>query len=205
MHNPTHRLGVAYPNGGLNRRFGGASQAARMAAGRSGNWHRFGEANIGTRNSFRSTMSQAGTRNVRAPQGSSSWQHFQSRQSDRAPAQRYQAPAQRYQAPAQRYQAPAQRYQAPAQRYQAPAQRYQAPAQRYQAPAQRYQAPAQRYQAPAQRYQAPAQRSFGSAPRMSAPSFRGGGSFRSYGGGGHVNVGGAAHTSGGGRVHGGRR
>jgi hypothetical protein len=69
--------------------------------------------------------------------------------------------------------------------------------QRYQAPAQRYQAPAQRYQAPAQRYQAPAQ-SFRSAPRMSAPSFGGGGA-RSFGGGG------AARSFGGGGGGGGAR
>ena len=46
-HDPAHRLGASYPNGQLNSRFGAASQASRLAAGRSGNWHSFGEGNIG--------------------------------------------------------------------------------------------------------------------------------------------------------------
>ena len=223
-HDPGHRLGVAYSNRQLSGRFGAASQASRMAAGQSGNWHRFGEGNIGG-NSFRGTAPQAGARNSQAPAGSG-WQRFQGRQGNPAPAQRNQAPAQRNQAsvqrnqasaqrnqaPVQRNQAPMQRNQAPMQRYQAPAQQYQGSAQRYQAPAQRYQAPMQRNQAPAQSYQAPAQR-FQSAPRMSAPnyggggagsrSFSGGGGGGSFGGGGSRSFsggggGGAAHSSGGG-------
>ena len=168
-HDPAHRMGVAYPNGRLNSRFGAASQASRMAAGRSGNWQRFGAGNAGNRSSFRGSTPQAGARGFQGAQSSSGWQHFQGRQSSGAPAQRYQAPAQHFGAPAQRYQGPV-----------------------------------QRYQAPAQRYQAPAQRSFQSAPRNSAPSFRGGGgggSVRSSGGGGSSHSsggGGGSHSSGGG-------
>lgn len=114
-HDPGHRLGVAYPNRQLSGRFGAASQASRMAAGQSGNWHRFGEGNIGG-NSLRGAASQAG--GARNSQASSGWQHFQGRQSYQAPAQRYQGSAQRYQGMAQRYQGSAQRYQAPTQRYQ---------------------------------------------------------------------------------------
>jgi uncharacterized membrane protein YgcG len=38
VHDPGHRLGVAYPNRQLSSRFGAASQASRVAAGRPGNW-----------------------------------------------------------------------------------------------------------------------------------------------------------------------
>ena len=69
-----------------------------------------------------------------------------------------------------------------------------APAQRYAAPTQRYAAPAQRYSAPA--YSAP-QRSFQAAPRLSAPSYGGGGA-RSFGGGGGVSHGSAGGGHGGG-------
>jgi len=55
VHDPGHPLGVAYPNLQLSSRFGAASQASRMAAGRSGNWHGFGEGNVGNLESFRST------------------------------------------------------------------------------------------------------------------------------------------------------
>ena len=163
VHDPGHRLGVAYPNSRLSGRFGAASQASRMAAGQSGNWHRFGEGNIGG-NSFREA---GGARNSPASPGSSGWQRFQGRQGS---AQSYQGSAQRYQGSAQRYQAPAQRYQGSAQRYQAPTQRYQGSVQRYQ-----------------------------SAPRMSAPSYGGGGS-RSFSGGGSSSFGGGggSHSSGGG-------
>jgi hypothetical protein len=136
MHDPGHRLGVAYPNSRLNSRFGAASQATRVAAGQSGNWHRFGEGNVAG-NSFRGAAPQVGGRTFQSSPSASGWQHFQGRQGSVSPG--FQG------------------------------------RQSYQAPAQRYQAPAQRYQAPAQRYQ--------SAPRMSAPSYSGGGS-RSYGGGG---------------------
>jgi hypothetical protein len=145
-HDPAHRLGAGYPNGALNARFGAASQASRVAAGRSGNWHTFSGTNAGV-NSFRGASPQAGVRGAEGFRGAQSSQGGQS----------YRAPA---------------------------------------APAQRYAAPAQRYSAPA--YSAP-QRSFQSAPRMSAPSYGGGGGSRSFGGGGGVSHG----SAGGG--HGGRR
>jgi uncharacterized membrane protein YgcG len=78
-------------------------------------------------------------------------------------------------------------------------------AQGNQAPAQRYSAPAQRYSAPAQWYSAPAQ-SYQSAPRMSAPSYSGGGgASRSFGSGGGARSSGGGHSSGGGASHGGGR
>jgi hypothetical protein len=203
MHDPGHRLGVGYTTSQLSNRYGAASQASRLASGRSGNYHSFGQGNVGAANSYRGATQAAGARSYQGAQqqGASGYQRFQGGR------QAYQAPAQRSQAPAaqQRYNAPAgqQRYNAPAgqQRYNAPAgqQRYQAPAgqQRYSAPStQRYQAPAQSYRAPQQSYQ--------SAPRASAPSYSGG-SARSYGGGGsfHGSSGGGSHASSGG--HSGRR
>jgi hypothetical protein len=161
MHDPSHRLGAAYPNGRLNSRFGAASQASRMAAGRSGNWHSFGESNVGNRSSFAGARSASpGARSFQGAGGSSGWQHFQGRQS-------------------------------------------------YQPSAQRYQGSTQRYGASAQRYGSAGQRSYQSAPRMSAPSYRGGsvrsysgGGSRSYGGGGsHSFSGGGSHSSGGGGGH----
>jgi uncharacterized membrane protein YgcG len=169
VHDADHRLGVAYPNRQLSGRFGAASQASRMAAGRSGDWHRFGEGNIGNRNSFRGAAPQVGAPNSRASAGSSNWQHFQGRQSQQAPAQRSQAPAQRYQAPAQRSQ-------------QAPAQRSQAPAQRYQAPQQHFQS-APRMSAPNFGGGGGGSRNFGGGG--GSRSFGGGGGSRSFGGGGH--------------------
>jgi hypothetical protein len=191
QHNPSHRLGVAYPNSRLASRYQSASLASRSAMARSGsfnsprqaaagNWSHFGSAAAPAYGNRSLTPGARGT----APQSAGraaggQWQHFQGSQGYAAPAQRYSAPAQRYSAPAQRYSAPAQRYAAPAQRYAAPAQRYAAPAQRYQ-----------------------------SAPRMSAPSYGGGG--RSFGGGGgsRSSGGGASssaggHSSGGGGSHGG--
>ena len=186
MHDPGHRLGVAYPNSRLSGRFGAASQASRLAAGQSGNWHRFGEGNIGG-NSFRGAASQAGgARNSPAASpGAPGWQHFQGRQGS---AQSYQGSAQRYQGSAQRYQGSAQRYQGSVQRYQGSAQRYQGSVQRYQ-----------------------------SAPRMSAPSYGGGGARSFSGGGGSRSFssgggsrsfgggGGGGGFHGGGGGHGGRR
>jgi hypothetical protein len=108
-HDPSHRLGVGYPNSQLNSRYGAASQASRTAqtarsAAASGGWQRFSQA--GNANSFRGGAAQAG---VRGSQASPGWQRFQGRQTYQGPAQRSQSPAQRYQVPAQRYQAPAQR------------------------------------------------------------------------------------------------
>jgi len=165
-HDPGHRLGVSYPNRQLSGRFGSASQASRIAAGQSGNWHRFGEGNVGG-NSFRGGAApQVGARNSQASAG---WQHFQGRQSYQAPAQRNQGSVQQYQGSARQYQGSVQRYQGSAQRYQGSAQRYQAPAQRYQ-----------------------------SAPRMSAPSYGGGGSRSFGGGGGSFGGGGGSRSFGGG-------
>ena len=214
-HDPGHRLGVTYSNRQLNSQFGAASRNSRIAAGRSGNYHSFGQGNVGTRNSYQGGGQQNAGRNfqggngqqngIRNNQGgqpsNGNWQRFGGQNGQSPAQQRNQVGGQpqrnqgggqpqRYQAPATQqrnsYQAPAQQQQ----RYQGPAQQQQ----RYQAPAmqQRYQAPAQqqqRYSAPAQpRYQAPQQ----SAPRMSAPS--GGGGARSFGGGG----GSAPRSSGGG-------
>jgi len=149
-HDPAHRLGAGYSNAQLNSRFGAASQASRIAAGRAGNWHTFGEGNVGGRNSFMASPSAtmrgaAGVRGAQSFQGGAGYRSA-------LPAQRFSAPAQRYSAPVQRA---------------------------------------------APSYSAP-QRSFQSAPRMSAPSYGGGGA-RSVGGGS------ASHSSGGGHGGGGRR
>jgi hypothetical protein len=100
-HDPVHRLGAGYPSGALNARFGAASQASRMAAGRSGNWHTFSGASAGGVNSFRGATPQAGVRGAESFRGGAhSFQGGQSYRSQAAPAQRYAAPAQRYSAPA---------------------------------------------------------------------------------------------------------
>lgn len=104
-HDPAHRLGASYPNGQLNSRFGAASQASRIAAGRSGNWHSFGEGNIGARGASmngglgavapRAGVPQAGMRGAESFQGGN--------RSPASAAPRSAAPAQRgYAAPAQR-------------------------------------------------------------------------------------------------------
>ncbi|MGD0669526.1 MAG: DUF3300 domain-containing protein [Bryobacteraceae bacterium] len=182
MHDPAHRLGVAYPNSRLNSRFGGASQASRMAAGRSGNWHTFGAGNAGNRNSFRGGTAQAGARSFGATRGSSGWQHFQGQQGYRGSAQSYRGSAQSYRGSAQGYRGSAQSYRGSAQSYRGSA---------------------QSYRGSAQSYRGSPQRSFGSAPRMSAPSYRGGGGFRSYGGGSRSSSGGGFHGGGGSRSSGG--
>ena len=105
MHDAGHRMGVAYPNGRLNSRYGAASQASRMAAGRSGNWQRFGASGAGTGSSFRNGSAQAGARSVQGALGSAGWQHFQGRQS----YQSYRGSAQGYRGSTQSYRAPAQR------------------------------------------------------------------------------------------------
>jgi hypothetical protein len=109
-HDPSHRLGIGYPNSQLSNRYGAASQASRAAqtsrsAAASGGWQRFSQA--GSSNSFRSGAAQAGVRSSQASQG---WQRFQGRQTYQGPAQRSQGPTRSYQAPAGRsYSAPAQR------------------------------------------------------------------------------------------------
>jgi hypothetical protein len=97
-HDPGHRMGVAYSNSRLNSRYGAASQASRMAAGRSGIWQRFGSGNAATRSSFRGSTAQTGARSFQGAQGSSGWQHFQGRQS----YQSYRGAAQGYRGSTQR-------------------------------------------------------------------------------------------------------
>ena len=193
-HDPAHRMGAVYTRGAVANRFGAASTASRMAEGRAGNWRGF-----------------SGNNAVRsAPQAGMRGQGFQN-----SATQRFSSNAQRFSStPNQQYRgAQSFRSEAPAQRYSAPAQRYSAPMQQRSAPAQRYSAPMQQRSAPA--FSAP-QRSFQSAPRMSAPSFGGGGGARSFGGGGggarsfgggggarSFGGGGVSHSSGGGGSHGG--
>jgi hypothetical protein len=97
MHDPAHRMGVAYSNSRLNARYGAASQASRMAAGRS-----FGAGNAGTRSSFRGNAASAGARSFQGAGGSAGWQHFQGRQSYPGAAQSYRGSAQSYRGSAQR-------------------------------------------------------------------------------------------------------
>ncbi len=107
-HDPGHRLGASYPNGSLNARYGAASQASRVAAGRAGNWHTFsgnasGSGNATAANSFRGAAPQAGAR------GAQSFRGEQGFRSQAAPSQRFAGPTQRNAAPTQRYAAPVQR------------------------------------------------------------------------------------------------
>ena len=127
-HDPAHRTGAAYPGGQVSNRFGAASQASRVAAGRAGNWHSFGEGNIGAGNSFRGASPQAsvrGSQAFRGPANSANTQRFSSS------PQRFSAGAQRFGEPGNRPQA-----QAPTQRLQQAPQRS-APA--FQAPQRSFQ------------------------------------------------------------------
>lgn len=188
-HDPGHRLGASYPNGPLTSRYGAASQASRMAAGRSGGWRSFGGGgggNVGSGNSFRGATPQANTRGAQNFQGSSNGrQNYRSQSPTQPPNQ------QRFQGTTQRYQGgPQQRAQAPAQRsFQAPAQQQRS----FQAPAQRS---APSYQAPQRSFQSAPRMSAPSAPRMSAPNSGGGGGSRNMGGGGSRNSGGGGHGGG---------
>jgi hypothetical protein len=135
-HDPAHRMGAGYANAGLNARYGAASQAARVAAARSGNYHSFGSTgssfrgsnsvaagagrSYGAQGAAGARSSGAGAAGVRSSgaQGAGGYQHFQSgRQSYQAPAQRPYSSGggQRSSSPAQHYSAPAQHYSAPAQ------------------------------------------------------------------------------------------
>jgi hypothetical protein len=100
-HDPAHRMGAGYSTAGLNARYGAASQAARVSAGRSGSYHSFGAAGSSVRgsagSSFRASNSVAGgSRSYSSGAGRSygaagagGYQHFQSgRQAYQAPAQR---------------------------------------------------------------------------------------------------------------------
>jgi len=177
-HDPAHRMGAGYSNAGLNARYGAASQAARMAAGRTGNYHSFGAAGSVNRGGMaagaaagRSFGANAGGAAAGRSYGSNAaggYQHFQGGR------QSYQAPAQRSNGGTyggSRYASPSMQ-----QRGSAPS------AQHYSAPAQ------QHYSAPTQHYSAPS-----------------GGGARSYGGGGggHVGGGGGGGHAGGGGGHGG--
>lgn len=135
-HDPAHRMGAGYSNAALNSRYGAASQASRIASARAGNYHSFGQGNVGANrgatgnvgSSYRGgTAAQSGARSY-GTQGAGGYQHFQSgRQSYQAPAQRSYsngAQAQRSYGAAggQRYSAPStQHYSAPStQHYSAP-------------------------------------------------------------------------------------
>jgi hypothetical protein len=137
-HDAAHRMGAGYSNAALNARYGAASQAARIQAGRTGNYHSFGTAGSYRGSSYASQGGTAGR--SYGTQGAAGYQHFQGgRQTYQAPAQRSYGSTggqQRYSAPsAQHYSAPAtQHYSAPAtQHYSAPAQ-HSAPAGHYSAP-----------------------------------------------------------------------
>ena len=181
-HDPGHRMGVAYSNSRLNSRYGAASQASRMAAGRSGNLHAYSGSNA--RSSFRGGAAQAGARSFQGAQGSSGWQHFQGRQS--------------YQGSAQGYRGSAQSYRGSAQGYRGSAQSYRGSAQSYRGSAQRSFQSAPRSSAPSYRGGGGSVRSYGGGSR----SYSGGGSRSSGGGGSRSYSGGGSHSSGGG---GGRR
>ena len=102
-HDPAHRLGAGYPTGALSSRFGAASQASRLAEGRSGNWHSFGAGNVGSvgnRNSFLGSSPRQATPSAGARSYSNQGYSNQNYRSQAAPTQRYQSP-QSYQSPRQ--------------------------------------------------------------------------------------------------------
>jgi Protein of unknown function (DUF3300) len=107
-HDPAHRQGASYPNGSLNARFGAASQASRVAAGRAGNWHTF-SGNGAAANSFRGAAPQAGARGAQSFQGGQNFRQAAPNQRNAAPTQRYASPPQRsapaYSAPQRSFQA----------------------------------------------------------------------------------------------------
>jgi hypothetical protein len=195
QHDPSHRLGVSYPNGQLSSRYGAASMASRRAVsgaslastrgGGAGAWNRFGS---GTSSSYANrSAGMQGARGAAIQSGAArssagQWSHFQG-------TQRYSAPAQR----SQSYQGMGQRYQGSAQRYSAPAQRYSSPS-----------------YGGARSYSSGggAARSYsgGGYSGWAARSYSGGGGSRSFGGGGgHSSGGGGGHSAGGGGGHGGGR
>jgi hypothetical protein len=120
-HDPAHRMGAGYSNAALSARYGAASQAARVAAARSGNYHSFGSAGSSFRGSNSVAAGAGRSYGAGAAGGRSAtqggYQHFQSgRQSYQAPAQRsYSTGGQRYGSAGgtQHYSAPAQHYSAP--------------------------------------------------------------------------------------------
>jgi hypothetical protein len=197
-HDPVHRLGVNYSTARLNSRFGEASRTSRIEAGRSGNWHNFGQPGgnrgtgtpqAGSRNGFQGDRNGSQGGYQRFQQGRQGYQAPEQRNNNNAPAVQQQQQRSNSPAMQQRYNSPGQTQRSnnsvQQERSNSPVQqRYNAPAQsqpRYNAPVQsqpRYNAPAQsqpRYSAPAQsqpRYSAPAQQRFSapSAPRNSAPA-----------------------------------
>ena len=114
-HDPGHRMGAGYPGGSVNARFGPASTASRMEAGRSGNWHSFGEGNIGATNSAARSSFAAGANRMSAQPASRGFTP-QSQSRFQSTPQRFQsAPAQRMQsAPQMRAPSGPQRSAAPA-------------------------------------------------------------------------------------------
>src|ERR1039458_8888115 len=150
QHDASHRLGVSYPNGQLAARYGTASMASRSAMARSGSVNSARSAGTGSYSRFGNATSSYANRSA-GTQGARSTAPQNAGRANSGQWQSFQG-AQRNQAPAQGFRGS-----------------------QYQSPGQRYSAPAQRYSGAAQRYSAPAQ----SAPRMSAPSYGGGGASRS--------------------------
>jgi hypothetical protein len=193
-HNPSHRMGAGYPRN-VAGRYASRSHAARIHAGRSGNWHtfrggsdghrgsanhfngsRFDRSRVNGSNSFRGSGNGVrGAGSARAPQ-----QHLSGNQSSRAgrSSVRSQAPRRNFQSTPQRnfQSAPQRNFQsaprgnvrrAPQRSFQSTPQRsFQAPQRR--AVPQRSVQPRQRVQAPHFR-SAPHVSAQRSAPRVSAP------------------------------------
>ena len=91
-HDPAHRMGAGYSNAALNARYGAASQAARMSAGRAGNYHSFA-GNGAAGNGFRGTTAGNGFRGATGgtanrSMGAGGYQHFEGGRQSYAPAQR---------------------------------------------------------------------------------------------------------------------
>ena len=173
-HDPAHRMGAGYSNAGLNARYGAASRAARIDAGRTGNFHSFGAAG-GVNRGGGAGPAAAGRSFSNGAGGAGGYQHFEGgRQSYQSPAQRGNTGGSSYSG--SRYASPSMQ-----QHNSAPA-----AGRSYSAPAGRsYSAPS------APHYSAP---SGGGASR----SFGGGGGGRSFGGGGGGFHGGGGGGHGGG-------
>jgi len=204
VHDPGHRWGAGYPSS-VAGRFGGAAHAARINAGNSGNWHRFGGGGNGfrgTANSFNGSRFNGsngsrlnGSNGFRGGNGSSFRGSGAPQQGSGAGAQSFRGQSVRSQVPQRNFQsAPRANFRsAPQQNFRsAPQRSFQAPQQNFRsAPQRSFQAPQQNFRsAPQRSFQAP-ERSFQSAPRMSAPRMSapaprsmGGGGARSFGGGG---------------------
>jgi hypothetical protein len=181
-HDPGHRLGVSYPNRQLSSRFGAASQASRMAAGRSVNSQGMRQGGFGSRNSSPGGASQAGARSSESSRASSGWQRFDS------PQQGGQASAQRTTGSQSRYSTQGQGYPSA------------------QSSQRSYQSSPRSYQSPQRSSQA-APRASASRPSSGGGSYRssgGGGGGGSHSSGGGARSAGSSHSGGGGS-HSGRR